>query len=319
MVQITFENPFFLWLIFALPLFWLTHFYWLRHTKRKAMKFANFKVLKRITGHTLITRNYTILALRSVIIFFAILAASQTVIWYEGDVQDNAFVIAIDTSASMRAEDVSPSRIGAAKEYAQLFVESVDENAQFALVSFSGVTFIEETLTSEKNKIQSAIEDITTIDAGGTDIPGALITSTNLLATVEGGRVIILITDGSNTLETFTSDSVQRGVDYVQEHHVVVHAIGLGSQSAPIGYLPSYYNISAVYDEDNLLRIANATGGSFYAASDREALTKAYESITENSHRAMVNIDLAPGLMLLILMLLFLEWGLISTRFRSIP
>lgn len=319
MAQLTFENPAFLWLLLALPFFWFTHFYWLRNTKRKAMKFANFRVLKRITGQNLITRNYTVLGIRTLIILCAIIATSQAVFWYEGDTNDNAFVLAIDTSASMRTEDIAPSRLEAAKEYATQFVNSVDSQTSFAVLSFSGVTFIEQTLTTNRGAVRDGITRVSAIDAGGTDIPGALITSANLLAGTDKGKAIILITDGSNTLESFTSNSIQQSVQYVQEQHAVVHTIGLGTESAPIGYLPSYYNISSVYNQETLEFIANETGGIFTHATSQEELVNAYANIAGQSQRSLIRVDLAPGLIIFILVLLLFEWGLISTRFRSIP
>lgn len=319
MAQLTFENPMFLWLLLTLPFFWFVHFYWLRHTKRKAMKFANFRVLKRITGHKLITRNYTVLAVRTLILVLAIIVTSQAVYWYEGEANDNAFVLAIDTSASMRAEDILPDRLSAAKEYAGLLVDAVDSQTSFAVLSFSGVTFIEQTLTTDRRSIRSTIDDIQAIDAGGTDIPGALITSANLLVGTDKGKAIILITDGSNTLETFASQSLQQALDYVLEQKAIVYTIGVGTESAPIGYLPSYYNISGVYNEETLLYIANQTGGLHVAATTRDDLLEAYETIAGESQVALIRLDLAPYTIVLILVLLLLEWGLINTRFRSIP
>ncbi|MBR9702507.1 VWA domain-containing protein [Candidatus Woesearchaeota archaeon] len=318
-MEITFTEPYMLLLLFSLPMLVLTHFFWLRSTKRKAMKFANFRALKRITGKKLITKNYFLLFVRLVLLFCAILAAAGTTIWFEGDVNDNAFVLAIDTSASMRAVDIPPSRFEAAQEYAKLFVESVDSETSIGVLSFSGVTFIELVPTTDKDEVLSAIDDITVVEAGGTDIPGAIITSANLLVGNEKGKSIILITDGSNTLETFTSDSVQQGVKYALREHAIIYTIGIGSETAPIGYLPSYYNISSVYNEENLLAIANSTGGEYYHADDRESLLAAYDGIADQSHKAMIELPLAPGLMVLALILIFLDWGLISTRFRTIP
>ncbi len=319
MVQITFENPTLLWLVFALPLFWLSHFYWLRHTKRRAMHFANFRVLKRITGSKLITKNYTILFVRSIIIFFAILAASQTVLYYEGQNNENDYVFAIDTSASMLAQDIQPSRIEAAKKNTGLLLDSIEGQSSYGLVTFSGVTIVEEPLTQEKSVIKQAIENIEPIEAGGTDIPGALITATNLLLSSEKGKVIVLVTDGSNTLETFISNSVQRGVNYAKENRITVHTIGIGSNQGPVGYLPQYYNISTVYNQQNLEYIANQTGGRFIQAVTEEELLEAYTSITGESETSLIRRELAPEIMTMILLLLLLEWGLISTRFRSIP
>lgn len=318
-MEITFTNPYILLLLFSLPLLLLSHFFWLRHTKRKAMKFANFQALKRVTGKNLITKNYFLLFVRLIILFCAIFAAAGTTVWFEGDVNDNAFVLAIDTSASMRATDILPTRFEAAREYAKLFVESVDSETSIGLLSFSGVTFIELVPTTDKQEVIDAIDEITVVDAGGTDIPGAVITSANLLAGTDKGKSIILITDGSNTLETFTSDSVQQGVSYALREHVIIYTIGIGSERAPIGYLPSYYNISSVYNEENLQGIANATGGEYYHADDRESLLAAYKDISGQSHQAMIELPLAPGLMIIALVLIFLDWGLISTRFRTIP
>jgi len=319
MAQLTFENPTLLWLLFALPLFWMTHFYFLRRTKRRAMKFANFRVLKRITGKKLITKNYTVLFIRSFIILFAILAASQAIFFYEGQTNENAFVIALDSSASMQAQDIQPTRLEAAKSNAVLFLDSIEGQSSYGLVTFSGVTLVEETLTEDKNAVRSAIRSVEPIQAGGTDIPGAIITATNLLVGSEKGKVIVLVTDGSNTLETFTSESIQRGVNYATENQVIVHTIGIGSTQGPVGYLPQYYNISPVYNEQNLEYIANQTGGEYMQAETGDELLEAYTSIAGESQNALIRRELAPGLMTLVLLLLFIEWGLISTRFRSIP
>lgn len=319
MAQLTFENPTLLWLLFVLPLFWMTHFYFLRHTKRNAMKFANFRVLKRITGKKLITRNYTVLFVRSFIILFAIIAASQAVFFYEGQTNENAFIIALDSSASMQAQDIQPTRLEAAKNNAVLFLDGIQGTSSYGLVTFSGVTLVEETLTEDKNRVRTAIQAVEPIQAGGTDIPGAIITATNLLVGTEKGKVVVLVTDGSNTLETFTSESIQQGVNYAKENQVMVHTIGIGSTQGPLGYLPQYYNISPVYNEQNLEYIANQTGGEYVQAVTGEELLEAYTSIAGESQTALIRRELAPGLMALVLLLLFLEWGLISTRFRSIP
>lgn len=318
-MQITFENAKILWFLFAIPLLYITHMYWLRHTKRKAMKFANFRALKRVTGKNLITKNYSLLLLRMLILLIAILAAAQTVVWYDGLANEEAFVIAIDSSSSMQASDILPTRMEAAKKYGNLFIDSISGKTSMGLVSFSGVTLVEQILTDDLNEVRKSLNNIEVIEAGGTDIPGAIITSTNLLLPAKEGKSIILITDGSNTLETFISDSIQRGVSYAQENHVTIHAIGIGGDSGPVGYLPNYYNISPVYNEENLKYIANQTNGVYAHANSDEDLLDAYKIIAENTNESLIRLDLAPGLMLLALILIFLDWGLISTRFRTIP
>jgi Ca-activated chloride channel family protein len=319
MVSITFENPEYLWFLFAIPFLIVTHFFLLRHTKRKAMKFANFVALKRITGERFITKNYTILIIRLLIITAAILAVSQTVIWYEGTTNENEYVIAIDTSASMTTEDIPPTRVEAAKIYAKEFVDSLDSNTRVGIISFSGITFIEEPLTLKRGDLHNSLDRLDA-SAAGTDIPGAVITATNVLASSERGRAIILLTDGSNTIETFASRGLQRAAGYANVHRVKIYTIGIGTDTqVPIGYLPQYYNVSATYNADNLLYLSNETGGQHYQASNPEELSAAYKDIRASDKTSTLRMDLTGGLMLICLMLIMIEWGLLNTRFRMLP
>jgi len=319
MIQFTFENAQMLWFLLALPLLIIAHLFFLRHMKRKALAFANFRALKRVTGKNLITKNYSLLFLRLLALTLLILAVSGATLWYSGKSSNNDYVLAIDTSASMTSQDVVPTRLDAAKADAKLFVDALDSKARIGVVTFAGVSLIKLTPTEDKSTVKDALDSIDFLKTGGTDIPGAIITSTNLLLDNTKGRSIIIITDGSTTIEDFLDDSMQRAVEYALEHHVTIHTIGVGSNMGPIGYLPTYYNVSAVYNEENLFRLANATGGVYSPAKDNAELLAAFQSITENSTEQTLRKDLRPYLMLVALILVFLEWILINTRFRLLP
>ncbi|MFC2161846.1 VWA domain-containing protein [Acidobacteriota bacterium] len=319
MINFTFDNPIYLWYLLAIPFLVYTHFYLFRHSKLKAMKFANFEALKRVTGKKLITKNILILCLRVLVLTSIIFAASGTVFWYEGSVNENDFVIAIDTSASMAAQDIQPTRLEAAKKTAIEFIDKLKSKSNIGVVSFAGTTFIDTVPIDNKESLKKIIEKIDISKTGGTDISGAIITSTNLLLNSEKGKSIILITDGSNTVGAFIKDSIKNSVDYAVNNHVIIHSIGVGSDTGPIGYLPEFYNISAVFNENVLTNISNATGGNYFVALNNDALIEAYSEISMAAMKGFISIKLSHGLMLIALILLFLEWGLISTRFRKIP
>jgi len=298
----------------------ITHFYLLRHSKKKALKFANFETIKRVTGKGLLTKNLTVLTSRTLILLFVIFGVSGSIFWYEGESNKNNFVIAIDTSASMTAEDLYPSRLEAAKEHATKFVDLLRSDAKIGLVTFSGVTFINKLPTRNRLDIKNSIEEIIIAKAGGTDIPGAIITSSNLLADSEKGKTVILITDGSSTIGRFVEDSIVESIAYAQDNHVIIHTIGTGTESEqPIGYIPKYYNISTVYNERNLQEISNLTSGRYYHAADNQKLIEAFKGISEDADKALLHINLTPGLMLIAMVVLFVEWGLINTRFKKLP
>ncbi|MBU1321757.1 MAG: VWA domain-containing protein, partial [Nanoarchaeota archaeon] len=312
-------NPMYLWYLLSIPLLIYTHFYLFKHSKKTAMKFANFAALRRVTGKHLITKNIIVLIIRVVILISLIIAASGGELWYEGKVNQNDFVIAIDTSASMAAQDISPTRLEAAKEAAIEFVGSLGSRSNIGIISFSGTTFVETIPIDNMNSIKKTIENIDVAKTGGTDIAGAIITGTNLLLPYEKGKTIVLITDGSNTVGAFITDSVASSIAYAVSKHVIVHSIGVGSDAGPIGYLPEYYNISAVFHGDTLEEISNQTGGFYFQANNKGELIQAYRQISEASDIGFIPLNLSYGLILIALLLLFVEWGLLSTRFRKIP
>ena len=192
MIKLTFENPIFLWYLLSIPLLIYTHFYLFRHAKVKAMQFANFEALKRVTGERLITKNIIILTLRVLTLTCVIMAATGAVFWYEGMVNENDFVIAIDVSASMTAQDVLPTRFDAAKNAALEFVDKLESKSNIGIITFSGTTLIETTLIDNKATVKKTIENLEITKTGGTDISGAIITGTNILLSSEKGKAIIL-------------------------------------------------------------------------------------------------------------------------------
>lgn len=318
-MNIEYSNPEYLWLLASIPIMVLSHFALLRYNQFKALKFANFRALKRVTGSKLITKNYPALFLRVLTVLFLVFSLAQPVIWYEGDASNSDYVIAIDASASMSAQDFPPSRLDTAKNSAMAFADNLGPYSKIGVIRFAGATFVELPLDRNKDKAKSVIEDLDILRAGGTDIPGAIIAGTNLLTNSDEGKSIILLTDGSNTVGTFLTDSIVKATTYANEQHVRVYAVGIGSDSGPIGYLPEYYNISATYNEENLETIANRTNGLYFNALSYQDITEAYDQIIENDKTGMVSYETSFGLASLALLFIFVEWGLLNTRFRRFP
>ncbi|MFH1915836.1 MAG: VWA domain-containing protein [Nanoarchaeota archaeon] len=318
-MRIEFIAGIYLWLLFSLPLLIAAHFMLLRYNQYKTLKFANFNAIKRVTGKKFITKNITILTLRTIAFLSLILAISQPVLYYESTVGSYDYVIALDVSASMAAQDFLPSRLGVAKKSAIEFIGELPLSSKVGLVKFAGTTFIVSPLKQERLEILSSLIQIDIMKAGGTDIPGAIIASTNLLVPSGQGKAIIILTDGSSTVNTFIEDSLTEAIRYAQKQNVKIHTIGIGSETGPIGYLPEYYNISATYNEDTLSTLANQTGGIYLPARDYQNLTASFIQNLEQNTTGNVQLEIAPFLLGIALLLLFTEWALINTRFRRYP
>lgn len=317
-MEIVFKTPFMLLLLLLIPLLIILHYYFFEHNKKKAMKFANFTALKRVTGTHLITKNTAQLILRVIIVIFIILSSAQPVIWYKGKESITDYVIAIDASASMISGDVLPDRLTVAKQAATSFINSLDAQTNVGLISFAGVSFVKLSPTKDLRQVKEAINQLEIELAGGTDIGAALVTSTNLLNPGKKSKAVILITDGSDTAGTFVEESLNTALEYVANNQIIVYTIGIGTGSATAGYLGDT-NLKATVDKDTFEMISTRTGGKYYEIENTAEIAAAFHNIGNLSEEAQVAFDSAFLLLAIAFLLLFVEWGLLNTRFRAIP
>ncbi len=309
-MEISFNNPVYLWFLFSIPLLILAHFYSLRYSKKKALTFANFPAIEKITGDRLFTKNITLLTIRALILFLVIMSVSGAVFWYQGISSKQDFVIAIDASSSMLATDYDPNRISAAKEAALLFVDRVPKKTKIGVISFAGTSFIEQYLTEDSKKVKEAINSISIKRMGGTDLGEAVVTSVNLLLPQEQAKAVILLTDGQSNVGQILGEAI----DYAVKNHVITHTIGVGTEEGG----QFFEEIVSKLDEKTLIEIAEATSGEYYRALDRPALARAFKDIALLT-RKQLSINLVLPFLVIAILLLFTEWVLINTRFKQLP
>ncbi len=307
----TFSDPLYLTFLVSVPFFIVMHFLILKHTKRRAIKFANFEALARVTGMEVLNKNITLLVIRLWAIIFLILSAAGTVVWYSGNISEYDFVLAIDFSSSMLADDFNPNRLEAAKRAALNFLDDLPNRAKVGLVTFSGTAYANQFPTTDIGLLKDAIEEIKVSRVGGTDLGAAIITSSNLLVTSERPRAVIILTDGQDNVGV----PVGEATTYANQYQVVVHTIGLGTEEG--GTFIRSDLISRI-DEQSLRGIADGTGGRFFKAENQQQIEEAYLTIATTKHQ-LASIELRLSLLLFALLLLFLEWGLINTKFRTLP
>ncbi len=318
MVFLTFERPLYLWLLLVLPLLYWGHYFFLHQTQKKAMKFANFETIKRIAGEKFVIKNITVLILRMLIITMLILSLSQTILWYDGKQSDFDYVFAIDLSSSMLAKDIEPSRFEFAKNSAIKFLDEFSPNAKFGLVTFSGTTYIINSLTEDKLSLKININALNVDKGGGTDLSNAIITSTNVLSNSEKAKAIILFTDGSNTVGNSIDGSVLDAVNYAKKNQVVIHALGIGTNSGPIGYLPELYGIPSIIDKETLEYITSETQGDLLLIETNQDLVSFFRNLEDKNVEGNIPFKFEFWGLIIGLFFLFIEWILINTIFRRV-
>ena len=238
-------------------------------------------------------------------------------------------VMAIDVSSSMLAQDLKPSRLNALKEVAADFIDD-RQNDRIGLVVYAGESYTKTPITSDKRIVKNALRSIRYdgVINDGTAIGMGLATAVNRLKDSRAkSKVIILLTDGVNN-SGFIEPKI--AAELAVEFQIKTYTIGLGSNGtakAPIGVLPNgkfQYGLTKVeIDEELLQSIADDTGGLYFRATDTKKLKDIYDEInklekTEVEEFKYYNYEEKYRILILIALgLLFMEWILKNTIFKS--
>jgi Ca-activated chloride channel family protein len=263
-MQFNFVNPNYLYLLFLIPVVIFLHFYNLKKAGGKALKFANYDAIARIKGIDLYSKNIIFFIFDILIIVLIVFSISGLSIYRENPGSSFTFIIAIDSSASMSATDIKPNRLDAAKETAVDFVNSLPMDSKVGVVSFSGNTFVEQELTSNKGLLEQSINKIKMTSYGGTDIFEAVSISSSLLKNEEN-KAIILLSDGQ--INVGNMDVV---IKKAFDEKVIVHTVGIGTIDGGI----ASFGISKL-DSDSLKSLAYNTKGKYFNATSKEEMRNA--------------------------------------------
>lgn len=307
MASFSFLHPQYLWLLFAIPVIFFIHMFALSNRKKKALKFANFDAIARIQGIDFFSKNVVVLMMNILIAAFLIFAVSGLTFHVTAQSSSFSYVLAIDSSQSMEADDFDPDRITAAKQTAVRFVNEAPIGTRFGVISFSGGSKIESDMTERRDEIKDAIFGISISGFGGTDLYEAVLTSSNLLKNEEH-KAVILLSDGQINV-----GNIDDAIDYANYNSVIVHTIGVGTVEGG----NTQFGISKL-DEDSLKGLAYNTEGEYFNSLDAENLSRTFTGLYDYTTKK-VAIPLFDYLIIFALVLLILEFFIANTKFVNLP
>jgi len=183
-------------------------------------------------------------------------------------------IVALDTSKSMLAQDIPPSRIEQAKLGIEDLVKQL-KGDRIGLVAFAGGAFLQCPATIDYAAFMMMLNDVYCgiIPLGGTDIHQALKTSMKSFDNdSQADKVIILISDGEHLDNPGTEDPLKL-IPQIKAQGIRVFAIGVGTKEGTIIDTPDGLVkdskgdvIKTALNENLLEKIALGTGG-FYVRS----------------------------------------------------
>jgi Ca-activated chloride channel family protein len=211
--------------------------------------------------------------------------------------RDKATVIlALDTSTSMLAEDIAPTRIAAAKAAAKSFVAGLPDTFGVGLVSFNYRAAVVDGVTTDHAAVEGSIDDLSL--HGGTAIGdgvAAAVKAAKAVPTTAGESrapvTIVLLSDGISAGGIAVSAAAQQAAK--AGYPVTTIAYGSSSPTVKLGN----QQLALPVDATALADLAKATGGTAYRALSGENLKQIYADITARAGTKKEMRDLTPALM----------------------
>ena len=156
-MNLSFIAPARLWLLLAVAALAALYVVMQFRRKTQAVRFSNLNLLDKVAPSNPGWKRHTIAALYLLAVATMVVGIAQPLANTRVPKERATIMLAIDTSLSMQADDVSPTRIDSAKVAARRFVESIPEKLQVGLVSFNGSTSLVVPPTTDRGAVDAAI------------------------------------------------------------------------------------------------------------------------------------------------------------------
>jgi Ca-activated chloride channel family protein len=295
-----------LWGLIAVPVLLGLYLWSQRRRRRYALRYASLSLVKEALGRGPGIRRHIPPALFLVAMAFMLFALARPVTVVKVPSQEGTVILAIDVSLSMRATDIKPSRLDAAKAAAKAFVLKQGDTVKIGVVSFASDASIVQPPTTDKDLVLAAIDRLrlqrataigrailTSLDAiveadgNEGDLPSSVLTKpqdpnapqkptkTAVPGSAKAPASIILLTDGQNNQFppplAILDQAISRGIR--------VYTVGVGTPAGAVLNLEGR-SIRTSLDETTLKAIAEDTDAEYFLATNEADLKKVYENLT---------------------------------------
>ncbi len=206
--------------------------------------------------------------------------------------EEATVILAMDVSRSMKAKDVEPTRLEAARAAAEGFLVQVPEKFRVGVVSFATRASVGVPPTHDRSLVEAALDSLT--PGEGTAIGDAVALSVRVgqpkqppgeEGAEEGDgvvvppRAIVLISDGA---QDGGSVEPAKAAEEAKERGIPVYTVLVGT---PAGVVEERLTggferiIRVPPSPETLQMLAATTGGEFFTALDDERLREVYDEL----------------------------------------
>ena len=279
----SFAWPLMLLALLALPLAVAGYVLLERRRKRQAAIFANPALVPNLIGRRPGRLRHVPPALALVALAALATGLARPHATLSVKQEQATVVLAMDTSRSMVAQDVPPNRLAVAKQAVGEFLANLPQDYRVGMVSFAQGAQTVLPATANREAAQAALRNLRTGDgtALGEGIARALQVAQRVPA--EKGKKppasILVLSDGAQTQGVLEPlQAAQRA----KKLKIPVYTVAFGTAQGVVEVVDDNgftQRVTVPPDAPTLRRVAQATGGRFYAAPDGDALNGVYEEL----------------------------------------
>jgi len=188
-------------------------------------------------------------------------------------------VLCVDTSESMKAQDIAPSRLDKARSEIASILSQLDGN-RVGLVGFATTTRLHCPLTLDFRGLRSILDNSLSFGPG-TDVEAAVSACVRILKNSDARtKAILLISDGEDH-----GGDIDNAIELARTNNIRIFTLGVGTlEGGPIplgkaendGYKKKNDEIIwTKLEEDTMNRLADETGGAYFriTGTETEALS----------------------------------------------
>lgn len=303
LLALDFAAPDRLWLLVAAGALAVAYVVMQVRRRRDAARFADPALLPLLVPGQAPWWRHAVAVVFAGGLVLATVAAAQPTVPATAERQKATVMLAIDTSDSMKATDVAPSRLAAAVAAAKSFIADLPSTFSVGVVSADATPEVVVAPSTDHAAVQVALDRLAT--SPGTALGEAIFTA---LAALPAGSTpstapnqgegsgsgstetakkhaahIVLLSDGRST----AGRSDEEAIAAAKAARVPVSTIAFGTDNASVE--SAGQTVQVPVDASALEAIAEGTDGEFFTAASAEELRSVYSDI--NAEVTVVPID----------------------------
>ena len=156
-----------------------------RRRSRYAVRFTNLDLLANLAPRRPAWRRHVPPAIYLAAVAALVIGLARPSMVVAVPREDATVLLAIDVSGSMKATDVAPTRLDAAREAAQSFIDQLPEGIRVGIVAFASRPVTLVAPTADRGQLDAALDGLRALD--GTAMGDALMQVLDIAETIQAG------------------------------------------------------------------------------------------------------------------------------------